>query len=91
MSNLTVLGEKIAQLLKKYTLLQTEHRKLRKQLGKAMQEQELLKEKIATLEHEALAMNIAKSLPEKKERIAALKQIDSVINEIDKILVKLND
>lgn len=91
MSGLDVLGERVKLLLKKYAALQSENKSLKKALAKSREELDVLKEQLEATRQETIATSIVKALPDKKERTVARKQIDAVINEIDKILINLND
>jgi UDP-glucose 6-dehydrogenase len=91
MSSFALLDEKISGLLNKYAALQAAHKKLQKECDKKDQELLALKEKIASTAQENTASFIAAALPDKKQRTAARKHIDSVIKEIDKILTRLDD
>ncbi len=91
MAELEELGEKVRLLLKRFTALQSENKNLRAALSAKEQEINTLQQQLAQIQQDALAGNIARALPDKKERTAARRQIDTVIKEIDKILINLND
>lgn len=91
MEGMSLLEKKVDGLLKKHAALHAEIKKLTKALDKKNREGAELLQKLAEAEKLAGATSIAKGLPDKKTRIAARKQIDSVIAGIDKILMNLND
>ena len=91
MSSFALLEEKIGVLLKRHTAVQAENKKLKKEKEKQDAVLLVLKERLARAEQEQAVACIATALPDKKERAAARKQLDTVIKEIDKILTRLDE
>lgn len=91
MQEIQTLNDKLDMLLKKHTTLLAENKTLRKSNDKQQQTINTLNQKISTLEESVLSLQINNSLQGDKEKNTVRKQLDTVIGEIDKILMTLND
>lgn len=91
MQELTLLNERLDVLLKKYTELQAENKRLKETVSTQLQSIETLNGKLALLEENMMATSLGASSLNDKDKQVVKKQLDSVIGEIDKILNTLND
>lgn len=91
MQELELLNSKLDLLLKKYAALQAENNSLKEAMAKQRRSIEVLNTKLEDLEENMLAQKIGTIVSDPKEKEALRKQLDTVISEIDKILVTLND
>lgn len=91
MQELDLLNGRLDILLKKYTALQAENKSLKASVNKQTQSMETLNKKLEGLEQSMLAQKVGNVVSDKEEQIALRKQLDTVIGEIDKILLTLND
>ncbi|HXS36662.1 MAG TPA: hypothetical protein VN721_08175 [Flavipsychrobacter sp.] len=91
MHALQQLNDKLDELLKRYTALQTENKRLKKTVSQQIKVIDSLHEKLAAIEQNVTALHIGKSLEITDQKDAVKKQLDIVISEIDKILNTLND
>ncbi len=90
MHELDTLNEKLDLLLKKYVALQAENKSLKETIGKQQKETAALNEKLVRLEEKNAHAGLSTALAD-EDKDAMRKQLDSVIGEIDKILITLND
>ena len=91
MQELELLNSKLDLLLKKYAALQAENKSLKATISKQLRSMETLNTKLEGLEENMLAEKIGSIVTDPKEKAALRKQLDTVISEIDKILITLND
>jgi predicted RNase H-like nuclease (RuvC/YqgF family) len=91
MQELQLLNEKLDLLLKKYTALQAENKRLKDTVSQQLKSIEMLNGKLSSLEDNMQATQIGKAVINTDEKAGVRKQIDNVISEIDKILNTLND
>lgn len=91
MQELELLNSKLDLLLKKYAALQAENKSLKVTLSKQLRSMETLNTKLGGLEENMLAQKMGSIVTDPKEKESLRKQLDSVIGEIDKILITLND
>lgn len=91
MQELQLLNEKLDLLLKKYTALQAENKRLKETVSQQLRSIETLNNKLSSLEDNIHTTQIGKALISTDEKAVVKKQIDNVISEIDKILHTLND
>ncbi len=90
MQELRLLDEKLEQLLKKYTALQAENSRLQQTVSAQLQSIEELNNRLAVLETGLLATQAKEHAPA-GDVTDIRNQLDTVIEEIDKILLTLND
>lgn len=91
MSALQLLSQKVHQLIRAYTTLQEENESLRQELKALQEAHQLLLKKNQTLEElQATELLGAQALSE-EEKIKLRRYIDSVVDEIDKILTSLHE
>ena len=91
MQEIQTLNDKLEILLKKHTTLLAENKSLKKVNDKQEQTINTLNQKITKLEESVLSLQINNALLDDKEKHTVRKQLDTVIGEIDKILMTLND
>ncbi|HEY1033142.1 MAG TPA: hypothetical protein VGD89_15300 [Flavipsychrobacter sp.] len=91
MQELTLLNDKLDRLLKKYTELQAENKRLKETVNTQLKSIETLNGKLALLEENMMAASIGTAMLNDGEKQVVKKQLDSVLAEIDKILATLND
>jgi DNA repair exonuclease SbcCD ATPase subunit len=91
MEALQNLSGKLDLLLKKYAELQAENKRLKKTISEQLKSIEQLNKKFDSLEENMVAIQLGKNFLDNNDKLSMTKQIDTVIGEIDKILVTLND
>ena len=91
MQQLDVLNIKLDALLKKYAALQAENKSLKDTVARQLQQIDALNEKAGRLEEARHVADISKVVADNTDKAGVRKQIDSLIGEIDKILITLND
>lgn len=91
MQALETLNKKLDTLLKKYSALESENKRLKDTIAKQIKEEEKLNKKLASLEHGMVSVHLGKAVVNDDEQENMRKQLDNVIAEIDKILNTLND
>jgi len=91
MQEIQLLNDKLELLLKKYAVLQTENKRLKDVISDQTKNIENLNGKLSELEQNIVAVQIGNSLPASDEKLKMRTQLDTIIAEIDKILVTLND
>ena len=91
MQELTLLHSKLDKLLKKHAALQAEKESLQQVMHEQKEKLQQLNKKVATLEDQLTNTQTADVLATKGDKIALLKQLNSMIGDIDKLLASLND
>jgi len=91
MEQLRSLSDKIDQLLKRQTSLQTENTRLKETVAQQQETIALLNAKLAGLEDQVMGSRIGSTVMSSEEKEKLKKQLDTVIREIDKILSTLHD
>ncbi len=91
MQQLDILNIKLDALLKKYAALQAENKSLKDTVARQLQQIDTLNEKAGRLEEDRHVADIGKVVADNTDKAGVRKQIDSLIGEIDKILITLND
>lgn len=91
MQELQVLNDKLDLLLKKYAALQAENKRLKATMAYQLQSIESLNDKLTSLEHDMLTIQVGRAVVNSNEKEDMRKQLDNIIGEIDKILNALND
>lgn len=91
MQELDLLNDKLELLLKKYTALQAENKKLQQTIVHQRQSIEELNGKIGNLEEELLTSKTSSAIHDDKDKKVVKKQIDTLIGDIDRILATLHD
>jgi hypothetical protein len=91
MQELEQLNNKLDLLLKKYAAVQAENKSLKKTVSEQLKSIEKLNTKIVSIEENMAAAQMGQSLNDNRDKDAMRKQLDTVIAEIDKILITLND
>jgi len=90
MQELQLLNEKLNQLLKKHAALQAENKRLQATVSEHKGVMDKLNKKLSGLEEGLIATHISTGM-NGEQKLGMRKQLDTVINEIDKILNTLND
>jgi predicted RNase H-like nuclease (RuvC/YqgF family) len=91
MEALDQLSRKLDALLKKYSALEAENKRLQAAIGKQDKTMEALSKKLSSLENGMVSVHLGKTVTDDSEKENMRKQLDQVITEIDKILHTLND
>jgi predicted nuclease with TOPRIM domain len=91
MQEVTILNGKIDELIKQYTALLAENKRLQGVLESHTTTIDTLKSKIASLEKNGAVLDMSNVLTDHEDKDKMRKQLDNVIGEIDKILNTLND
>lgn len=91
MQELQLLSDKLDRLIKKYESVQAENASLKQTVSNQLKSIETLNSKLADLEDRLLAVQVGKAFATDKDKSSVRKQLDGIINEIDKILITLND
>lgn len=91
MQELTLLHNKLEQLLKKYTALQAENNSLLDAVRTQKEELLELKKQKVILEDELSTVKTADAITGKEDKTAVRKQLNTLIGDIDKLLASLND
>lgn len=91
MQELQLLNSKLETLLKRYSSLQAENLRLKKTISKHNRTLETMNKKVADCEEQILVLQARNALTSTEDKATARKQIDNLINDIDKILASLND
>ena len=85
------LNKKVDTLLRKYSALEADNKRLREAVAKHEKHTEKLNKKLASLEKEMVSVDMNTAGLDDEDRQNMREQLDSVIGEIDKILNSLND
>lgn len=91
MQEVTILNGKIDELIKQYTALLAENKRLQALLEGHTATIDTFKSKIASLEKNGAVLDMSNVLTDHEDKDKMRKQLDNVIGEIDKILNTLND
>lgn len=91
MYELQLLNNRLDILLRKYAMLQAENKKLRETISLQTQSMATLNMKLSDLEQNMVAAKMSRSLLTMSDKEKIRKQLDTVIREIDKMLIALND
>jgi len=91
MQELTLLHTKLETLLKKYTALQAENKRLQQTMHQQNETLAVINKKVAELENQAATVQTADVITGKGDKTAVRKQLNSLIGDIDKLLASLND
>lgn len=91
MLELQILNEKLDLLLKKYTALQAENKRLKQTISQQIKSMDSLNAKLEGLEKNMAAVHTDNVMLTTQDKAGMRKQLDTVIGEIDKILTTLND
>lgn len=91
MEALDKLNKKLDTLLKKYTALESENKRLKDTVAQEIRKNEKLAKKLASMDQGMVSVHLNKTVENDAERENMRRQLDNVIGEIDKILHTLND
>ena len=91
MQVLDELSGKLNKLVKKYTALETENKRLRDTVARLEKNEGKLTAQLASLEKDMVSVNMNNTVSDDEGRQNMRKQLDTVITEIDSILTTLND
>lgn len=91
MQQIHLLNEKLDTLLKKYALLVAENKMLQQTIIKQTNEMDKLNHKLETLEGHLMAVEIGIAMSNDPKRETVKRQLDGVINEIDRILSAIDE
>ncbi len=91
MYELQLLNNRLDILLRKYAMLQAENKKLRETISLQTQSMATLNMKLSDLEQNMVAAKLSRTLLTLSDKEKIRKQLDTVIREIDKMLIALND
>ena len=82
---------KLEQLLKKHATIEADNKRLRATIDGQNKAIQRLNQKVRTMEANMVSVHIGKEGLDDEEKADMRRQLDTVIDEIDKILLKLND
>ena len=91
MEQIQLLNDKLDVLLKKYTSLQAENKRLKDTIHQQLQSIEQLNSKLHSVEQNLSDMQMGKTVSGGDEKQNMRRQLDNVIKEIDKILNTIDD
>jgi len=91
MQALDQLNSKLNTLLKRYTVLEAENKRLKDTIAKQIKTEQALTKKLDSLEHGMVSVHLGKTVHNEDEKENMRQQLDNVISEIDRILNTLND
>ena len=91
MQALDTLNKKLDILLKRFTSLEAENKRLKETIAAQIKTEAQLNKKLASLEHGMVSVHLDKAVTTDDEKENMREQLDNVIAEIDKILNTLND
>lgn len=91
MQELDLLNDRLELILKKYTALQAENKKLQQVIVQQRMSIEELNGKMGQLEEELLTSKTSSAIHDDNDKKVMKKQIDTLIGDIDTILATLND
>lgn len=91
MEALDQLGAKVELLLKKQAALHAENERLKATIASQEKTAEVLQRKLDSLEQGMVSVHMAKAVISGEDQDNMLRQLDNVIDEIDRILNTLND
>ncbi len=85
------LNSKLNTLLKKYTALEAENKRLKDTIARHAETEQALTRKLESLEQGMVSVHLGKAVDNDDEKENMRQQLDNVITEIDRILNTLND
>ncbi len=85
------LNKKLDMLLRKYSALESENKRLKETVAEQIKTTDKQKKKLASLEKEMVSVDMDTAGVDDAGKQNMREQLDSVIGEIDKILHTLND
>jgi hypothetical protein len=91
MANIELLRDKLDQLLRQYAVVKADVSKLKRVVDVKKEECAQLRRQLGLAEEQLLALQIGQAIPDAESRASSRKKLDTVIAEIDKILITLND
>ena len=91
MQALDQLNSKVNTLLKKYTVLEAENKRLKDTIARQAETEHALTKKLDSLQHGMVSVHLGKAVDNDEEKENMRHQLDNVITEIDRILNTLND
>lgn len=91
MQALEKFNKKLDSLLKKYSALESENKRLKDTIAGQIKTIDKQNKKIAAMEHDVVSVDLNKGTLDDVEKENMRQQLDNVIGEIDKILNTLND
>ncbi len=91
MQELQLLHNRLELLLKKYAALQAENQRLKETVAAQRESIEGLNKKLETLEDHLVSARQARSAVSLEQKDKMRTELDTVIEEIDKILATLNE
>ncbi len=91
MQALDELNIKLNTLLKRYTAMEAENKRLRDTIARQVKTEEKLNKRLASLETGMVSVNLNKTVGNSEDKENMRRQLDSLISEIDGILNTLND
>ena len=91
MQALDQLNIKINTLIKKYTALEAENKRLKDTIARQEKTEQELSRKLGSLEHNMVSVHLGKAVNNDADKENMRRQLDTVITEIDRILNTLND
>lgn len=91
MEVLNELNGKVSLLLKRYTALEAENKKLKATIEVLSDKEKQMATHIASLEDKMVSVNLTGTVTDDSEKAEMRKQLDILIEDIDRILKTLND
>jgi archaellum component FlaF (FlaF/FlaG flagellin family) len=91
MQELQLLKDKLDLLLKKYTAMQTENKRLKEANDSYFKQVNQLNEQLHKMEESLANVQMNQVVVDNGDKDTLRKQLDIVIGEIDKILTKINE
>ncbi len=91
MHALDELNGKLNTLIKKYTALEAENKRLKDTIAKQIKSEDKLNKQLASLEQNMVSVRLNKTEGNADENENMRRQLDNLITEIDRILNTLND
>ena len=91
MQELQLLKDKLDMLLKKYTAMQTENKRLKEANDSYERQVIQLNEQLHKMEESLANVQMNQVVVDDGDKDTLRKQLDTVIGEIDKILTKINE
>ena len=91
MQALDQLSGKLNTLLKQYTALEAENKRLRQTIARQAETELQLSGKLDSLQQGMVSVHLGKTVADDADKENMRQQLDTVINEIDRILNTLND
>lgn len=91
MQVLDELNGKLNTLVKRYTALEAENKRLRDAVARLEKTGEKLTAQLASLEKDMVSVDLTGTVGNDDDRQNMRRQLDNVITEIDRILTTLND